>query len=111
MKPRDLVRRQHDSLVIPEGFFQEPYTPASGRITSPSLNKRLQYCKFALSEDANVTWKDSYGNEITEFPLSKGPQPFIVSEISAVSAGSVIIIHDGLEYITDRSMTAPTPES
>ena len=106
------LSREHDALKVPEGFFQEPYTPVAGRVLSPSLNKRLQYCKFYLSADANVTWKDYAGNQITTFALKAGYQPFIVSEIIAVSAGTVLIIHDGIVWTQDvsaRDMTFPFP--
>lgn len=103
------ITREHDKLFIPEGFYQEPYTPVAGRILSPSLNKRLQYCKFMLSADATVTWKDYAGNTVTSYPLKAGIQPFLVSEIISVSAGTVLIIHDGIVWTEDasaRDMTA-----
>lgn len=88
--------RQHDSLIVPEGFYVETYTPAAGKIKSPLLNKYLKYAKIILSEDANVTFKSTYGNSISAFPLAKGSHPFLVSEVSVVSAGTVLIIHDGI---------------
>lgn len=94
MKSNNLLR-QRNALIIPEGFYQEPYTPIVGRIVSPVLNKKLKYAKMILSADADVTFRDAMGNAVSTFALSKGPQPFLVSEISAVSAGSVLIVHDG----------------
>lgn len=102
-------KREHDALFVPEGFFTEPYTPAVGRVTSPSLGKKIQYCKMILSADANVTYRDYAGNLVSAFPFKAGPQPFLVSEISVVSTGSVLIVHDGVIYVDDssvRDMTA-----
>lgn len=99
------LSREHDKLFIPEGFYQEAYTPAAGRITSTALGgKKLQYCKFMLSADATVTWKDHAGNQVTAFALKAGYQPFLVSEIISVSAGTVLIIHDGIVATTDASV-------
>jgi hypothetical protein len=78
------------------GVFCEVYTPAAGRIVSPSLAKKLEYAKFILTQDANVSFKDAQGNAATTIALLKGRHDFLVSEISAVSAGSVLIIHDGI---------------
>jgi hypothetical protein len=86
-------------LYVPEGKFQEAYTPGAGRITSAKLgNKELAYAKFMISEDANVSWQDMEGSTaILTFPLKGGiPYPFLVSKITAVSAGTVIIFHDGI---------------
>lgn len=95
MKSKNPTRDQ-DQLIIPEGYYVEPYTPATGQIVSSALSKKLKYAKMVLSEDANVTFKSAKGNQVTAFPLSKGPQSFLVSEISVVSAGSVLIVHDGI---------------
>ena len=89
------LKRHRDALFIPEGQYFEVYTPAAGKIISPSLDKVLKYAKFCLSEDANVTFKDARGNSVAAFPLAKGEHSFLVTEISVVSAGSVAIIHDG----------------
>lgn len=87
-------------LYVPEGKYQEAYTPAAGRITSTKLgNKELAYAKFMISADANVSWVDAEGSTaISTFPLKAGiPYPFLVSKITAVSGGAtVIIIHDGI---------------
>lgn len=87
------------TIYIPEGRYQEPYTPAAGRITSTALSGvTLKYAKFMVSEDSNVTWKDLNGNTVTAFPCKGGiPYPFLVSVISASSAGTVLIIHDGIK--------------
>lgn len=103
------ITRNSDSFIIPEGFFFELYTPASGRILSPSLNKRLQLAKMFITADANVTFKDAAGTASATVPLKAGFQPFLVSEISVVSTGSVYIIHDGIIWSQDssvRDMTA-----
>lgn len=100
-------RRQHDSIVIPEGFFFEPYEPAATPIVSPSTGDTLQYVKMCLSEDANVTFRDSRGNLVTAFPLAKGERSFLVSQIITVSAGTVAIIHDGVRKESDEDFTGP----
>jgi hypothetical protein len=103
--------RNPDQLIIPEGFFREPYTPAVGRIKSPSLNKYLQYAKIILSEDANVTYRDYAGNQNTE-AMKAGAQPTVFSEVSVVSAGTVTIVHDGLIWSCDpgaKDMTFDFP--
>jgi hypothetical protein len=102
-------KREHDSLAIPEGWFVELYVPAAGRITSTELGgKKLAYAKMILSEDANVTFKSASGGQVTAFPLSKGPVPFLVSEISVVSAGTVLIAHNGLVHQSDSSLRGMT---
>lgn len=104
MKSKNRVKRDPDQLTIPEGRYQELYSPAPGRITSTALNgKKLKYAKMILSEDANVTWKDAKTNQVTTFPLAKGGQFFLVSEIIAVSAGTVLIVHDGEVESSDTS--------
>lgn len=102
--------RQPDALSIPEGAIQEPYTPVAGRIISPSTGKKLAYVKMYLQASASVTWKDLGGNQIT-FTLQAGPQPFIVTEISAAGT-SIMIIHNNIIWSQDssvRDMTATLP--
>lgn len=90
------TRRIKDSLKIEDGKYFELYTPASGRIVSPALGKRLKYAKIYLSADANVTFKDEAGGSSSTVALAKGRHDFMVTEISVVSTGSVYIIHDGV---------------
>ncbi len=89
-------RRTPEGLIIPEGFFFEVYVPKAGRIYSTVLNKYLKYAKMCLSSDADVTFKDVYGNQTNAFSLSKGEHSFLITEIITVSTGSVAIIHDGI---------------
>jgi hypothetical protein len=106
------ITREPNELKVPEGFYVEPYTPIAGRIKSPSLNKFLQYAKFILSADANVTFRDHAGNLNTAMALKAGPQIFLASEITAVSAGTVTIVHDGLIWSCDpgaKDMTIDFP--
>ena len=97
--------RQPDSLKIPEGGFFELYTPVVGgvRIISPSLGYPLQFAKIHLTADADVTFKDEFGNLSTAVPLSKGEQSFLVTEIRVVSTGSVYIRHDGKKWETSKT--------
>jgi len=90
------IRKQHDTLAIPEGRFKEDYTPQVGRIISPQLGKHLKYAKIYLSEDANVTYRSVGGSLITAEPLAKGAHAFLVIEVIAVSSGTVRILHDGV---------------
>lgn len=86
------------ALYIPEGRYQESYTPAATRVTSTVLGgKQLRYVKFMIESDGAVTWKDLSGNEITRDLKGGIPYPFLVSVISA-SASDVTIIHDGALY-------------
>jgi hypothetical protein len=90
-----------EPLRVPEGWYQEAYTPGPNRITSTKLSGlELAYAKFMLSEDADVSWVDAKDSTaISTFPLKGGiPYPFLVSKITAVSGGTVIIIHDGILY-------------
>lgn len=94
--------RDHDEVKIPNGKFFEAYTVTPGRITSPSLKandgtaRRLQYARVQLTADANLTFKDWAGNQVTALPLKGGVEyHFLVTEITVVSAGAVYIIHDG----------------
>ncbi len=89
-------RRSPEGLIIPEGFFFEVYAPKAGRIYSTVLNKFLRYAKICLSADADVTFKDVRGNQVNAFSLSKGEHSFLVTEIIAVSTGTIAIIHDGI---------------
>jgi hypothetical protein len=82
------------SNSIAEGEYQETYTPAAGRIKSPSLNRVLKRCKMMPAGDGSVTWKDHHGNANTATLVGGIVYPFYVSEISAAAAG-VIIVHDG----------------
>lgn len=88
-------RSRQKKAVLMEGKFTEAYTPKSGRISSPSLYKELRWAKMLLTADADVTYKDESGISKT-VSLSKGEHPFFVTEISAVSTGTVYIIHDGV---------------
>lgn len=109
------LNREYDAIQVGEGFFQEPYTPTAGRITSAAHGgKKLQWAKMLLSADANVTWRDYAGNLVTAFALTKGLQDFLVSEIITVSTGSVLIVHNGLlwtadESVKDMTINFPTP--
>jgi hypothetical protein len=92
------------------GYFQEPYTPIVGRVRSASLAQanggiapKLEACWFILSAAANVTFKDYAGNQVTAFGLPQGIYPFPVQEISVVSTGSVLIVHDGLICQTEQN--------
>jgi hypothetical protein len=87
-----------EPIRIAEGKYQEAYTPDPDRIVSPKLGVELAYAKFMISEDATVSWQDAEGSTaIATFALKGGiPYPFLVSKITAVSAGTVIIIHDGV---------------
>lgn len=95
------TKRQADTLVIPEGFYQELYTPSVGKITSPGLGIVLEYVKIYLTADSTVTWKDMGGNITTLFSLKAGTQPFLIKELHAVTTGSVLIIHDGIPAATN----------
>lgn len=89
------------TIQMPEGWLQEAYTPAATRITSNRIGTAvpLKWAKFMLSADANVTWRDTSGGQVVAFPLKGGvPYPMLVTEISAVSAGTVIIMHDGQKF-------------
>lgn len=96
--------RQHDSLSIPEGYIIEAYTPTQGPIISPSSDKHIQRVKIHLSEDATVTGRDARGNLVTDIPLSKGPCPYLWSEVHSVSTGSVWIVHDGVPASINEDM-------
>jgi hypothetical protein len=111
MQVNPVNQRDQDALKVPEGRYFEPYTPAVGRISSTSLGgKKLQYAKMYLSADANVTFRDEAGNAIVAFPLLKGPQPFLVTEVSVVSAGSVALMHDGQVWSNDTSLKDMTSD-
>ena len=106
------IQRDIDQIHVPEGYYFEAYTPATGRISSTSLGKKLQYAKMYLSQDANVTFRDYAGNAVVAFPLKAGAQPFLVTEVSVVSAGSVALIHDGRTWNQEsdaRDMTISFP--
>lgn len=84
------------------GGIIEAYTPANGRITSVAANNKgqgspvkIQGAMFILSTAANVTFVDYSGNLTTAFPCAQGLFPYVVREIRAVSAGTVLIVHDG----------------
>jgi hypothetical protein len=92
-------KKAHDEMVIPEGRFKEAYTPVANRkILSPALNKYLKYAKFQLSADATVTYRTLGGALVTAEALTaaSGTQPYLVSEIHSVSAGTCYIVHDGI---------------
>ncbi len=91
----NIARSRQKKAILIEGKFTEPYTPKSGRISSPSMYKELLWAKMCLSADADVTFKDESGISKT-LSLSKGEHPFFVTEISVVSTGTVSIIHDGV---------------
>lgn len=94
--------RDHDEVKIPNGRYFEPYTPIAGQIISPVLGKKLAWAKMHLSVASTVTFKDGAGNQVTLFPLQAGKQDFLVTEITAVTAGVVAIVHDGeLELTQD----------
>lgn len=89
--------KNNNALSIPEGRFKEAYTPVANRkILSPGLNKYLKYAKFQLSAAATITYRTSGGSLVTEAMTSTEPQPFLVSEIHSVSAGTCYILHDGV---------------
>lgn len=106
MKARNR-KRQHDGLFIPEGYFAELYTPTVGPVVSPSSGDTLEFVKMILSEDANVTFRNCAGVIVSAFPLAKGPVPFLVKEIHTISAGTVLIVHDGVKASTTQEMNTP----
>lgn len=94
----------HADLKIPEGIYQETYTPVAGRIKSAVLSNPtnnnafyLRYAKMILSADATCSWVDAMGNPVNGFALSKGPQPFLIRELSTTGGIAVVIVHDGLQ--------------
>lgn len=83
------------ALYIPEGLYNEAYTPAPGPVVSPKLGKIIPIFKIHLSDDCNVTGKSAAGNTVTSQAHKAGPCPYLWSQITSVSSGSVWIIHDG----------------
>lgn len=97
------AKRQHDSIAIPEGLYIEPYTPVAGPIISPSLNQVVAYVKIHATDEGTITGKDSRGNLISDFPIAKGSNVYLFSEIH--SASTVIwIIHDGVKASSEEIM-------
>jgi hypothetical protein len=94
-----------DLLKVPEGYYQELYTPAAGRVKSAELgNKSLEYCKIFLPVSVSVTWKGYLNETAVTATLPAGPFPFLVKEISA-AGGVVMIIHDGVLWSGDADYT------
>lgn len=81
-----------------DGSWQEVYTPSANRIVSPSLGQKLEAALFFCTAVSNITIITYAGNTIT---LASYPAytvyPFPVTAITASSAGSIIIVHDGQE--------------
>lgn len=100
-------KRQHDKFFIPEGYFAEPYEPVAGPVVSPSSGDELEFVKIILSEDANVTFRNCAGVVVDAFPLAKGAVPFLVKEVHSVSAGDVLIVHDGVRTTTAQELNTP----
>ncbi len=105
MRARGIINRG-ETLKIPEGSFTEPYTPRTGRIISPSLNKELAYAKIKMSADGTITYVDYAGNLTVNDTLSKGTHPFLVREIRACDV-TVSIVHDGALAPVQEDMTSP----
>lgn len=101
---RKSLKRQHDSLIIPEGIYAEEYTPVTGKIQSPGLGIYLEYVKFRLSDDADVTFVNLAGQLISAYPCAKGDHPFLVREIRIVSTGRCLILHDGVKKSTEGEL-------
>lgn len=97
---------QHDTNLV-KGKYFEVYIPAAGPVVSPGLGKTLEYVQIHLSADANVTFVNMAGQAVSTYPLSKGRHYFLVKEISAVSTGTLAIIHDGVEKSTIKEMNTP----
>lgn len=89
---------------IYQAKYQELYTPDSGQIyTSNSelgVGKRLRLATFVVSDDADVDFETLGGDSVADFPAKAGiPLPILVRKITAVSAGTVWLLHNGeLEY-------------
>lgn len=97
---------QHDTNLV-KGKYFEIYTPAAGPIVSPGLGKRLEYAQVYLSADADLTFVNMAGQVVTTYPLSKGRHYFLVKSITAVSTGTVAIVHDGVEKSTIKEQNTP----
>lgn len=106
MKAKRILHKQHDTLRIPEGAFTEPYTPRTGRIISPALNKELAFAKMMFYADAVVTYVDYAGNLITDATFPKGTAAPLVREIRACDV-TVAIVHDGVLAPSEITMTGP----
>lgn len=100
-------KRQHDKFFIPEGYFAEPYTPVVGPVVSPSSGDVLEFVKIILSEDATVTFRNCAGVIVSNYPLQKGAVPFLIKEVHSVSAGNVLIVHDGVRTTTAQELNTP----
>lgn len=77
--------------------FVEIYTPASTPITSGITSKVLEYVFFMTSADCNITvvpYGDGNGNTVVIAVKGGAPYPFAVKQITAVSTGSVYILHN-----------------
>ncbi len=82
--------------------ISKPTPPAAGRITSGILKaadgtpRKLQYARIMVSANSNVTFKDYGGSISATVPLLAGVEyHFLVTEVTAASAGTVYLIHDG----------------
>jgi hypothetical protein len=87
----------------------EQYTPASGRIKSANLKNSsgaaliLARARFMVTSNANITFKDYTGGPSVVLAVLAGVEyQFAVSEISALSAGNVFILHDGEPYANQQ---------
>lgn len=75
--------------------YVESYTPVSGAIVSPASGKTLTYAFFQVSADANITIVP-VGSNVSVVVAVKGgiPYPYACAQITAVSAGTVYILHN-----------------
>lgn len=100
---------------IYQSKYQELYTPDGGQIYTKNaelgIGKRLRLATFAVSEDADVDYETFGGDTVVDFPAKEGiPLPILVKKISAVSAGSIWLLHNGeLEY--SGRETAPSTQA
>ena len=91
------------------GNIIEQYTPAAGRIKSSGLKNSsgaaliLARARFMVTQAANITIRDYTGGPSIVMAVLAGVEyQFAVSEISALSAGNVFILHDGEPYANQQ---------
>lgn len=98
-------KRANDSVIIPDGSYVEPGTVKAGKQVSPSLKYELAYFKIHVNADATITFKDRWGNQVTNMLVTKGRVPYPMSEISACDQ-TFFIVHDGVQSAQSQEMTS-----
>lgn len=98
-------KRNDDSLIIPDGSYVEPGIVKNGKQISASLKYELAYFKIHVNADAIITFKDRWGNLVSNMAVTKGRVPYPMSEISACDQ-TFFIVHDGVQSAQSQEMTS-----